>query len=107
MTRESEEFTVKLLISYDPLPDRREGYLHYVRGEFVPALEQLGLVMCDAWYTAYGPHPLRLSGFLASDRDALEQVINSATFQDLEIRLLKYVANYSRKIVPHRSTFQY
>ena len=102
----SDEYAVKLLISYDPLPERREGYLHYVRGEFVPALEQLGLVMCDAWYTAYGSHPLRLSGFLATDRDALEQVINSETFQDLESRLQEYVTNYKRKIVPHRATFQ-
>lgn len=106
MTMNPDEFTVKLLISYDPLPDEREGYLHYVRGEFVPALEQLGLVMCDAWYTAYGSHPLRLSGFLAVDRDTLQQVIDSKAFQDLERRLLKYVTNYKRKIVPHRSTFQ-
>lgn len=103
----TDKYAVKLLISYDPLPDRREGYLHYVRGEFVPALEQLGLVMCDAWYTAYGSHPLRLSGFLATDRATLEQVLNSEAFQNLERRLLAYVANYSRKIVPHRSTFQY
>ncbi len=104
---ELEEYTAKLLISYDPLPERREAYLRYVRGEFVPALEQLGLVMCDAWYTAYGSHPLRLSGFLASDRATLEQVIDSEAFQDLERRLLGYVTNYKRKIVPHRATFQY
>jgi hypothetical protein len=107
MTMETDEYAVKLLISYDPLPDRREGYLHYVRGEFVPALEQLGLVMCDAWYTAYGSHPLRLSGFLATDRDTLEDVLDSQTFQALERRLLEFVSNYSRKIVPHRATFQY
>ncbi len=107
MTMDSDEYTVKLLISYDPLPERREGYLHYVRGEFVPALEQLGLVMCDAWYTAYGSHPLRLSGFMATDRDTLEEVLDSQAFQSLERRLLEFVSNYSRKIVPHRATFQY
>jgi hypothetical protein len=104
---EFDENSVKLLISYDPLPERREAYLRYVRGEFVPALEQLGLVMCDAWYTAYGSHPLRLAGFLASDRDALKQVLESDDFQDLERRLQEYVINYKRKIVPHRATFQY
>ena len=68
MPNEMDEYAVKLLISYDPLPEQREAYLQYVRGEFVPALEQLGLIMCDAWYTAYGSHPLRLAGFLATDR---------------------------------------
>jgi hypothetical protein len=104
---EFDENSVKLLISYDPLPERREAYLRYVRGEFVPALEQLGLVMCDAWYTAYGSHPLRLAGFLASDRDALQRVLESEDFQDLERRLREFVINYKRKIVPHRATFQY
>ncbi len=104
---EFDENSVKLLISYDPLPERREAYLRYVRGEFVPSLEHLGLVMCDAWYTAYGSHPLRLAGFLASDRATLEQVLESEDFQDLERRLQEYVVNYTRKIVPHRSTFQY
>ncbi|MEJ2551463.1 MAG: hypothetical protein P8Z42_04300 [Anaerolineales bacterium] len=104
---ESDENSVKLLISYDPLPERWEAYLSYVRGEFVPALEHLGLVMCDAWYTAYGSHPLRLAGFLASDLARLKQVLESEDFQDLERRLKEYVVNYSRKIVPHRATFQY
>jgi hypothetical protein len=104
---EFDENSVKLLISYDPLPERREAYLRYVRGEFVPALEQLGLVMCDAWYTAYGSHPLRLAGFLASDRDALQRVLESEDFLDLERRLREFVINYKRKIVPHRATFQY
>lgn len=98
---------VKLLLTYDPLPERREAYLQYVRGEFVPTLEQLGLVMSDAWHTAYGAYPLRLAGFLASDRELMESIIASDTFLDLETRLQEYVTNYERKIVPMRTTFQY
>src|SRR3972149_3668319 len=50
---------VKLLLSYDPLPERGEEYFRYVLGEFVPALEHLGLTMSEAWHTAYGSRPPR------------------------------------------------
>src|SRR3989337_2429568 len=62
------EDSVKLLLTYDPLPKHREEYFRYVLGEFVPALENLGLTLCEAWHTAYGEYPLRLTGFIAEDR---------------------------------------
>ncbi|NIS78761.1 MAG: hypothetical protein GTO14_00690 [Anaerolineales bacterium] len=98
---------VKMLLTYDPLPGRREAYLRYVRGEFVPTLEHMGLTMSESWHTAYGAYPLRLASFLASDRATMERIIASDTFQELETKLQEFVANYNRKIVPHRSTFQY
>lgn len=98
---------VKLLLTYDLMPGQREAYLLYVRGKFVPALEQMGLKMCEAWYTAYGEHPLRLAGFLASDWDTMEEIITSESFKELEDQFQDYVINYSRKIVPLKSTFQY
>ena len=104
---EVENVPVKLLLTYDLLPGQREAYLLYVRGRFVPALEQMGLKMCEAWHTAYGQYPLRLAGFLASDRDTMDEIIDSELFQELEARLQEYVTNYSRKIVPLKTTFQY
>jgi hypothetical protein len=104
---EVENVPVKLLLTYDLMPGQREAYLLYVRGRFVPALEQMGLKMCESWHTAYGEYPLRLAGFLASDRDAMEEIIASELFKELEGRLQEYVINYNRKIVPLRTTFQY
>ncbi len=97
----------KLLLTYDPIPEHREAYFRYVLGEFVPALEQLGLTMCDAWYTAYGAYPLRLTGFIAPDMDTLEIILASETFIDLEIRLQELVVNYARRVVPRSSRFQF
>ncbi len=104
---EARDEPVKLLLIYDPIPDRREAYLHYVQGEFVPALEHMGLTMCEAWHTAYGAYPLRMAGFVARDRDTLSRILSSDTFQDLEIRLQDYVLNYERKVVPLKRTFQF
>jgi hypothetical protein len=104
---EVENVPVKLLLTYDLMPGQHEAYLLYVRGRFVPALEQMGLRMCEAWHTAYGEHPLRLAGFLASDRGTLEEIVASESFRELEARFQEYVINYNRKIVPLRATFQY
>ncbi|HSR47784.1 MAG TPA: hypothetical protein VLL77_07315 [Anaerolineales bacterium] len=98
---------VKLLLSYDPLPDQREEYFRYVLGEFVPALEQLGLKMSEAWHTAYGDYPLRLAGFVAPDQRTMDEVLASEAFGDLESRLQAFVVNYRRRIVPQGGRFQY
>jgi hypothetical protein len=98
---------VKLLLTYDPIPEHREAYFNYLMGEFVPSMEQMGLSMCDAWYTAYGAYPLRLTGFTAPDMDTLESILASPTFQDLEARLQEFVANYARRVVPRSSSFQF
>jgi hypothetical protein len=99
--------SVKVLLSYDPLPEQREEYFRYVLGEFIPAMENLGLPMCEAWHTAYGPYPLRLIGFMADTPEALEKGLSSEEFQELEGRLQEFVVNYRRKIVRQQPRFQF
>jgi hypothetical protein len=98
---------VQLLITYDPMPERREAYFHFVLGEFVPALEHLGLTMCEVWHTAYGEYPLRLAVFTVDDDVILEEVLDSHEFRSLETRLKDYVDNYYRRVVPIRESFQF
>jgi hypothetical protein len=98
---------VKMLLTYDPMPERREAYFNYVLGEFVPTLEQMGLKMSEAWHTAYGAYPLRLAGFVASDRRTMDEVLASPAFVDLEARLQEFVVNYHRRIVPFLGRFQF
>jgi hypothetical protein len=98
---------VKLLLSFDPIPGKREAYFHYVLGEFIPALEHLGLTMCEAWHTAYGSYPLRLTGFLAEDRQTMEDIISSEDFLEMEDKLQEFVLNYKRRIVLVRESFQF
>jgi hypothetical protein len=63
--------------------------------------------MSDAWYTAYGDYPLRLTGFVASDENALQRVLDSDDFLALEGGLLEYVVNYQRRVVPTHQRFQF
>lgn len=105
-----EDFSVnavKLIITYDPVPERREAYFRYVLGEFVPALEQMGLTLAEAWHTAYGEYPLRLNGFLASDERTMANILISEEFLELEARLKEYVINYSRRVISSNKSFQF
>lgn len=97
----------KLLLTYDPISEQREAYFQYVLGEFVPALEQMGLSLCETWHTAYGSYPLRLSGFIAIDETSIEDILASEDFIELEARLQNYVANYKRRLVHYSSNFQF
>jgi hypothetical protein len=98
---------VKLLLTFDPIPERQEAYFQYVLGEFVPTLEHLGLRMCEFWHTAYGAYPLRLTGFIAPDRTTIESILASDDFRHLEDRLQEFVQNYKRRVVLVSRSFQF
>jgi hypothetical protein len=98
---------VKMLLTFDPVPGRREEYFRYMLGRFVPALEQLGLTMAETWHTAYGDYPLRLTAFLAPDASTMNSVLGSDAFARLEAQLQDYVQNYRRRVVPADRRFQF
>lgn len=97
----------KLILTYDPIPEQREKYFQYVLGEFVPALEHLGLRMCEVWHTAYGSYPLRMAAFVTVGPEDLRDILESPDFRRLEQRLCDLVMNYERRVVPVRNTFQF
>jgi hypothetical protein len=97
----------KLLLMYDPLPERREEYFRYVLGEFIPTMEYIGLKLCEAWHTAYGEYPLRLNGFISVDERTVDEILHSSDFIELEERLQDFVINYHKKIVDQTSRFQF
>ncbi len=99
--------SVKLLMTYDPIPERQQEYFQYVLGEFLPALQSLGLPMQEVWHTAYGEYPLRLLTFVSPDLESLGTILNSPEFQALEDRLMGYVVNYRKRIVQMRERFQF
>lgn len=103
----TDDGPVKLLLSYDPDLGQQEEYFQYVLGEFVPGLQRLGLPMSEVWHTAYGPYPLRLVAFVAQDHTVLQRILDTPVFQELEDRLMQYVTNYERRVVPFKRRFQF
>lgn len=104
----SDTRPVKFLLTYDIRSEIQDEYFQFVLGEMVPTLQSMGLTMGGAWHTAYGDYPLRLIEFVAESRAALDQVLASPVWEQLESRLQSYVVNYGRKIVPLReNAFQF
>lgn len=101
------ETRVKLLMSYDVVPELQQAYYEFVLGEMIPTAQSMGLVLNEAWHTAYGQYPIRLNGFVAKDRPALDRILGSAEWRELEDKLRRFVHDYKRKIVPYREGFQF
>jgi hypothetical protein len=97
----------KMLLSYDVRPENLDSYYQFVMGEFVPAVQDMGLYMLEAWHTAYGPYPIRLIGFVAEELDTVNDALDSDEFQGLEDKLMNFITNYTRRIVPFREGFQF
>ena len=98
----------KLLLAYDiDASSDLDSYYQFVSGEFLPAVQQMGLYMLEAWHTAYGAHPIRLTGFVAEDMETISDALDSEVWRRMEDKLLRFVSNYTRRVVRFREGFQF
>lgn len=100
------ETRVKMLVSYDVVAELQQGYYEFVLGEMIPTAQSMGLQLNEAWHTAYGNYPIRLNGFVAEDRAALDRILATPEWKSLEEKLKRFVTEYKRKIIPYREGFQ-
>lgn len=98
---------VKLLLAYDIKPHREAEYYRYVLGEFLPTLQNMGLIMVEGWHTAYGDYPMRLIAFRAQDKTVLQNALNSQEWKAAQEKLLKLVRDYEQRVVVSRNPFQF
>jgi hypothetical protein len=97
---------VKLLMSWDIQDGRDAEYFEFVVREWVPGITRLGLQPTEAWFTLYGDCPQVLTGGIAEDLQAMQAIIGSDEWEDLQDSLLEYVTNYRHKIVRATGTLQ-
>jgi hypothetical protein len=98
---------LKLLLSFDIIPERANCYYEFMLNEMVPRMQVHGLHTIEAWHTAYGDRPLRLIVMAARDLETLECALDSEDWRELEGRLLDLVTNYERRVATARSQFQF
>ena len=101
-----DENGMKLLMEYDVNQDTLQDYYQFIMGQYVPALQSMGLQMSEAWHTAYGTAPNRLIGFVCGDRQTMDRLLDSDLWLDLNNELEKYVSDLRCKVVPYRGGFQ-
>jgi hypothetical protein len=97
---------VKLLLTYNVNDNASEEYRQFVTGEFLPAVQRLGLAVTQVWYTAYGDYPERQTELVSRDEDTMWSVLDSDEWIDLEGRLREYVNEFERKVIPYQPGFQ-
>jgi hypothetical protein len=97
---------VKLLMHWDIKAGQEQPYFEFVMQEFVPGLMRLGLQPTEAWYTVYGKAPQILTGAVANDLETMRQILDSDDWRQLRERLLQYVANFGKKVIPASGRFQ-
>jgi len=97
----------KMIVAYDVLPSNHDNYYQFVLGEMVPAMQEMGVYMTEAWHTAYGEYPVRMVSFVAEDIETIYGMLDSDRWHDLEGRLMAFIRNYKRKVVAYRQGFQF
>ena len=98
--------TVKLLMTWDILPNREQEYFEFVIRNFIPEIKQLGIRPVDAWYTMYGDQPQIMVSAKTQSQAALNVAMASKDWQRLLENLLKFVENFSYKVITARTGFQ-
>ena len=98
---------VKLLLVYNIKPNREAEYYRYVLGEFLPTLQNMGLIMVEGWHTAYGDYPMRLIAFRAETETEMRTVLQSKEWQAAKEKLLKLVRDYEQRVVEAKNPFQF
>ncbi|MEN8241344.1 MAG: hypothetical protein ABFS17_05445 [Chloroflexota bacterium] len=97
---------VKLMMFWDILPGREEDYFEFHVREFVPALEQMGLFLHEAWLTVYGEQPRLMAEAVINNLTRANGLISSEEWLDLGVQLADFVENFEYKLIPHRSSWQ-
>jgi hypothetical protein len=98
---------VKLVMTWDIAPDHEQDYLEFVINEFVPGVQRMGLQPVEAWATVFGDYPQIQVSILAEDLPDVQRALNSESWIQLQDKLFALVKNFSYKVIPARSGFQF
>ena len=98
---------VKILMTWDITQDNEQEYFEFVISEFVPGIQRLGFQPLDAWATLYGDYPQIQVGIIASDAETAQRMLDTAEWISLREKLFDYIENFSYKIIPAKTGFQF
>jgi hypothetical protein len=97
---------LKIIMTWDILPNKEQEYFEFVVSEFIPKIKRLGISPVDAWYTMYGDSPQIMVTARTKNEASLDVALSSSDWQRLIDDLLTFVDHFSYKVIPSRSGFQ-
>ncbi len=98
---------VKLIMTWNIMPEREQEYFEFVVREFIPGVQRLGFELSDAWATVFGGHPQILVGAMLPSIKEAKLLMDSPDWANLNNRLLDYVNDYEQKLVEAHGGFQF
>ena len=98
---------VKLIMTWDIIPEHEQEYFEFVVREFIPGVQRLGLDLQDAWATVFGDHPQILVGAVVPGLENAQKIVQSEAWHMLNKRLQDYVTNYDLKLAKLEGGFQF
>ncbi len=99
--------SVKIIMTWDIAQENEQKYFEFIISEFIPGVQRLGFHPLDAWATLYGDYPQIQVGMMAASIEEAKRLLNTAEWEVLRQNLFVYIENFSYKIVPARSGFQF
>jgi len=98
---------VKLIMTWDIIPEHEQEYFEFVVREFIPGVQRLGLDLQDAWATVYGEQPQILVGAVFPSSLNPDVILTSPEWTGLHNKLMDYIENYTQKLVNPQGGFQF
>ncbi len=98
---------VKIIMTWDISQENEQKYFEFIISEFIPGVQKLGFHSLDAWATVYGDYPQIQVGMIAVDIAEVQRMLSTVEWGVLEEKLLDFIDNFSYKIVPARTGFQF
>ncbi len=99
--------TAKLIMRWNIRPEMESDYFEFLVHEFIPALNSLGIVEIQVWYTQYGDCEQKLVSGITPSLEKMQELINSEAYARLIDRLGQYVTHFSQKVVAATAGFQF
>lgn len=100
---------IKLLLSWDILPNRDQEHFEFIIREFAPRLTAMGIRPIEAWYTLYGRengNPQIIVEAIADDLPKMKAVLEAKEWEELKESLMEYVTNFNQKVIRGRPPLQ-
>ena len=98
---------LKLVMSWDVIPEQHRDYLEFLLQRFVPQMEKLGFEVSDAWTTVYGNGPQVMVCSILPDELEAERRMNLPAFKRLMENLNDYIEHFEMKLIPAGDGFQF
>ncbi len=83
---------------WDVMPGKFEEYASFISGEYIPALQKMGIRLVGGYYVKIGEGPRIVAVATVDEAENLRRTISSREYRILSARLLEYVWKYSNKI---------